>query len=517
MSSSETSTTAAKDPAFAATLADERPSAAGDTPLEVSATAATHRGTPGTQGTQGTQEAEVGREGERLDDRYVLTRRLGRGGMGEVWEGRHAALDQRVAIKLLVGVAPTGSMARERFLREARASASLRHPGIVYVQDFGTRGPDLPYLVMELLEGESLAALIEREGPLPWRRVVALLDEVAAALGFAHAGGVVHRDLKPSNIFLARQADGGVQVKIIDFGIAKIYGDAAGDLSTQTGVIIGTPAYMSPEQIHDAPVDARSDLYSLGCVAYEMLTACAPFNGSPTALLVKHVSEHPQPPRVRAPTASIPEDVEAIVLRLLRKNPSHRFASCEELRGALARVATGAPPVEVPSEPLTPLPGTRSGERPSLAPLAAGALAPTAPAPTALAPAPPVASRRRPLAAIAIAVALVTASAIAWLSARTAPSPPTKPTQTRKKVSRSGAGEAKTPAPAPSARATASEAVAPSEPEATESAPPLASTSTPGDDADASPEQRDDDSHPPTPSDEPPTPTEAPAKDVDPS
>jgi serine/threonine-protein kinase len=291
-----------------------------------------------------------------LEERYELVRCLGRGGMGEVWLARHTTLDQDVAIKLLAAPAPTGTMARERFLREARASAGLRHPGIVYVQDFGTIADDHPYIVMEFLAGESLAAKIA-EGALQWPEVVTMLEAIAAALSFAHSRGVVHRDLKPSNIFLAEGPDGDVQLKVIDFGIAKLCGDelAADGMSTQTGVIVGTPAYMSPEQISDAPVDARADLYSLGCVAYEMLTGAVPFMGSSTALLVKHVSEHPPAPSVRAPQAGIPADVDAIVLRLLRKKPENRFASCGELRDALSKVATGAPPVDVPSEPLSPV------------------------------------------------------------------------------------------------------------------------------------------------------------------
>lgn len=294
--------------------------------------------------------------GQRIGERYTLIRRLGVGGMGEVWEVRHLVIDKAAAVKFFSG-SQTDEAGLQRFWREARATAALRHPGIVDVQDFGTTDDGMPYIVMELLEGRPLSALLAAEGTLPWPRARAMLLQLTSALSYAHKRGVIHRDLKPSNIFLAHDHEAhevGERCKIIDFGIAKLMRHDPNDdstLRTNTGMLLGTPVYMSPEQIGDRPLDARSDIYSLGCVAYEMLTGRRPFDSpSPTGLILQHLFEPPVPPSKRAPEEEIPEDIEAIVLRALCKHPENRFQSMAEMRAAIEEVGFGHAPVHVPHE-----------------------------------------------------------------------------------------------------------------------------------------------------------------------
>ena len=221
----------------------------------------------------------VGSAGQQVAN-YRLVRELGRGGMGEVWLAEHVAIASRVAIKLIA--ADDDDHARDRFLREAKAAASVRHPGIVAVSDFGTLEHGGAYLVMELLEGESLAQRLAR-GPLGEPATLELALQVADALAAAHAAGIVHRDLKPANVFLVRDiaVRGGTRARLLDFGIAKPT-LSHGDISlTASDAIIGTPMYMAPEQCASrfGPVDARSDLYALGIVIYEMIAGKPPFAG----------------------------------------------------------------------------------------------------------------------------------------------------------------------------------------------------------------------------------------------
>jgi serine/threonine protein kinase len=333
------------------------------------------------------------RPGMALSDRYVLTRRLGAGGMGEVWEGQHALIERPIAIKFFAG-SRTDTDAVKRFWREAKATAALRHPGIVDVIDFGATEEGLPYIVMELLRGRPLSAALAEDGALPWPRAQALLLELTAALGHAHRRGIIHRDLKPSNIFLAREDDDPHErCKLIDFGIAKLTrADAASTLQTGTGLVLGTLAYMSPEQLGDRPLDARSDIYSLGCVAYEVLTGRRPFqDASPTGLVLKHLFDRPASPREHAP--EIPVDVEAVVLRALCKDPDNRFQSMAEMHEAVERLGSGAPPVHVPRE----TPAARAAAQDSQ-----------------IAAVPPA----RPGLRLALAAAVVAGAAGAWWAAR---------------------------------------------------------------------------------------------------
>ncbi|RKN44783.1 serine/threonine-protein kinase [Streptomyces hoynatensis] len=265
-------------------------------------------------------------KGTLIHGRYQLLELIGRGGMGEVWRARDEALDRRVAVKYLK---PLGNRQeesflrtlRERFRREARVAAALQHRGVTVVHDFG-EWEGMLYLVMELLDGRNLSELLaeHRPQPLPVEEVCDIADQVATALAYTHAQGIVHRDLKPANVMRLRDGT----VKICDFGIARLAHDIGMTAKlTSVGMAMGTPHYMSPEQIAGIEVDHRSDLYSFGCVLYEIATGAPPFDlGDPWSVLLGHRDTPPEPPRAHRP--DLPAELEDLILRLLAKDPAER-------------------------------------------------------------------------------------------------------------------------------------------------------------------------------------------------
>jgi len=311
--------------------------------------------------------------GFTLDGRYHLTRRMGAGGMGQVYAGVQKSLDRKVAVKLLLPRFAAEPRFRERFLREAKAASKVHHPNVVQILDFGETSNGWAYFVMELLEGQDLQALIRAEGRLPWSRAQPLLLQITAALGAAHDLKIVHRDIKPANCFVIETEDHRELVKLLDFGLAKITAEPGeeSDSLTATGEVFGTAKYMAPEQAVGSSKDPRVDVYSVGVMAYEMLTGRAPFTG-PTAfhVITKHINEPPKPPRRL--NWEIPREVEAIILQALAKQPADRFGSIHEMRHALAAVTaqTGVEPTcDPPPEPsasgfassATPVSPPRSG------------------------------------------------------------------------------------------------------------------------------------------------------------
>ncbi|HZT84059.1 MAG TPA: Stk1 family PASTA domain-containing Ser/Thr kinase [Gaiellaceae bacterium] len=283
------------------------------------------------------------RIGKVFDGRYLIERKLGAGGMADVYLAEDQELGRHVALKLLNARHAHDEQFVERFRREAQSAAGLNHPNIVSIFDRGY-AEDTYYIAMEYLDGRTLKELIVRNGPTPIPIAIDYARQVLAAIAFAHRHGVVHRDIKPHNVVVGK--DG--RLKVTDFGIAR----SGASQMTEAGSIVGTAQYLSPEQARGAPVDPRSDVYSLGVVLYEMLTGQVPFTGdAPVEIAMKHLTAIPEPPSRLRP--EVPHDLDAVVMRALAKDPDERYGSAEEMDADLARVARGVSVSEKTEEAMT--------------------------------------------------------------------------------------------------------------------------------------------------------------------
>jgi tRNA A-37 threonylcarbamoyl transferase component Bud32 len=304
--------------------------------------------------------------GSMLLGRYRITAQIGQGGMGAVYEAEHTLIGKRVAVKVLLDHYARKDAVVARLEQEARLASSIGHEHIVDITDFGETSDGRRFVVMEYLDGESLGARLRREGPLSEQRAIHIAHQAAGALSAAHAKGILHRDIKPENIFLLRRKDADF-VKVVDFGISKSLHTGSGEASTprltQTGMVLGTPLYMSPEQARgEEDLDQRIDVYALGVILYEMVTGQVPFQGSNSlSIIARVINEDPRPPRQLRPDLS--RELEAVILHAMAKDRSARYASCDalaaDLSALLAEVSitgggTARARISAPLQPLRP-------------------------------------------------------------------------------------------------------------------------------------------------------------------
>ncbi|MBA3395459.1 MAG: serine/threonine protein kinase [Deltaproteobacteria bacterium] len=280
--------------------------------------------------------------GQVLDGRYKIIRKLGEGGMGEVYAAEHVHIEKRFAIKLLRPEIVSNAEAVQRFRQEARSSSSIGHRNIIAIEDFGQMADGRIYMCMELLNGAALNDLIQQ--PQPVDRLLNIMIQTGHGLAAAHAKGIVHRDMKPENVFVTLDANNQDVPKLLDFGIAKVSGNDGQNNLTRTGTIFGTPFYMAPEQALGNPVDARTDIYAMGVIMYELFAGSLPFQGeSFMGILTQHITTDPEPVSQRAAKAgrSLPPGLADVITRCMQKNPAQRFSTMDELVGTLVQIYRG--------------------------------------------------------------------------------------------------------------------------------------------------------------------------------
>lgn len=282
---------------------------------------------------------------EFLSRRYKIGDLLGVGGMGTVYKAYDNNLKKNFAVKILQADLAQDPLAFKRFEQEATAASKLTHPNIVAVYDFGVSPNGSPYIIMDYIGGNGLDDLLQSQVYVDWQESVDLFIKIADALEHAHNKSIVHRDLKPSNIMISNTESGNNDIKIVDFGIAKLIpeGDMTTQGITQTGELIGSPSYMSPEQCTGLKMDRRSDIYSIGCVMYEVLTGSVPFKSeNPIQTILKHINDPPESLKQKASSLDIPEELDYIVMRCLEKNPEDRYQTCSDLIEDLKKVDSGS-------------------------------------------------------------------------------------------------------------------------------------------------------------------------------
>jgi tRNA A-37 threonylcarbamoyl transferase component Bud32 len=291
--------------------------------------------------------------GTTLLGRYRVIKKLGEGGMGTVYLGEHATIGKKFAVKVLSYEYAHKDDLRERFLQEARAASMISQENVVEITDFGDTPDGSVFFIMEFLQGEDLSDTLKSEGRLPWSRAKPIMLQICRALAAAHDAGIIHRDMKPENCYRIARGSNEDFIKVLDFGIAKVTSEDEGEGKglTRTGMIFGTPEYMSPEQAQGARPDHRVDIYAVGVILYELLTGEVPFSADTfMGILTKHMFEVPRAPSSLVPEADIPLEVENIILKAMQKDRELRFASMREMAEAIEAVGTGAAAVHVVSE-----------------------------------------------------------------------------------------------------------------------------------------------------------------------
>jgi eukaryotic-like serine/threonine-protein kinase len=343
--------------------------------------------------------------GQVIADRYHITKKLGEGGMGQVYLAEHVKMGRRCAVKIMTPGMMSDPDAISRFNREAANASRISHPNVCAIYDFGETPEGLIYLAMEFIEGRSLTALLEELGTLPLARAASILTQCADALQVAHDLGIVHRDLKPDNIMVVT-ARGRDTVKVVDFGIAKAVGaDSTDQKVTKTGFVVGTPEYMSPEQLAGDPVDGRSDIYSLGLVFYRMLTGGSPFPAeSQQETMIKRLTDDPLPLAVARPDVRFPAELQRVMDLALARSPTERYASAADFGRDVRNLAgslTGSVDVDAGTQVV------RSQDKGGATIPATRVDPAVGPKPKAPAPAPAVLPARRGLPLVPVAIAAV--------------------------------------------------------------------------------------------------------------